>query len=142
MYFLRYIYAFYIGKKNEDSDIESDNDIEELVEHMLRTNGDPSRCRKEARRRALVRDGFRCIITRTYDYQSPGQSTELEQEVINSDIATTSTKCVLMIRMIRCGLLTPPLWSLTSLFVARIFLRSLPGMAFTLSRMSDLRCQF
>jgi hypothetical protein len=83
---------------------------------MLRTNGDPSQCSEEAQRRvsfdpfpskhptlpflilgilkALVRDGFRCIITRTYDYQSPGQSTELEQEVINSDVGTTSTKCV------------------------------------------------
>jgi hypothetical protein len=85
---------------------------------MLRTNGDPSQCSEEARRRvsfdliplppeypalpflilgilkALVRDGFRCVVTGTYDFWSPDQSTELEQEVINSDIATTCTKCV------------------------------------------------
>ncbi|KAI0283123.1 hypothetical protein BGY98DRAFT_1113126, partial [Russula aff. rugulosa BPL654] len=49
---------------------------------------------RDAYSQGSCRDGFRCIITRTYDYQSPGQSTELEQEVINSDVGTTSTKCV------------------------------------------------
>jgi hypothetical protein len=86
---------------------------------MLRTNGDLSQCsEEEARRRvsfdptplppkypalpflilgilkALVRDGFRCVVTGKYDFWSPDQSTELEQEVINSDVTTSITKCV------------------------------------------------
>jgi hypothetical protein len=82
---------------------------------MLGTNGEPSQCSEEAKRRvsfdppknypalpflilgilkALVRDGFRCIVTGDYDYLLPDQSTELCQEVNDSNVATTSTKCV------------------------------------------------
>ena len=44
--------------------------------------------------KALVRDDFRCIATRMYDYQSTTWSTEIDQEVMNSDVATVITACV------------------------------------------------
>jgi hypothetical protein len=83
---------------------------------MLRTHGDPSQCSEEAERRvgfdsppakypalpflilgilkALVQDGFRCIVTGTYDYRLLAQSTELQQEVTDCGVATAFTKCV------------------------------------------------
>jgi hypothetical protein len=114
-------------QKNKDTNSDSDWDFSppstperpsfetkrELVEHKLRTNGDPSQFGEEARRRvsfdpkyptlpclilgilkALVRDGFRCIATRKYDHRPMHQCTELTQEVANSDVATTITSCV------------------------------------------------
>ena len=44
--------------------------------------------------KALVRDDFRCIVTRMYDSESTIWSTEIYQEVMNSDVATTVTACV------------------------------------------------
>ena len=80
---------------------------------MLRTDGEPSQCSEEAERRvsvappqylalpflilgllkALVRDGFRCVLTGDYNYLSPDQSTELDQEVMDSGAATSATEC-------------------------------------------------
>jgi hypothetical protein len=40
-----------------------------------------------------VRDGSRCIVTGGYDCRLPDQSTELEQEVTDSNVETTSTHC-------------------------------------------------
>jgi hypothetical protein len=89
----------------------------ELVEHILCTNGEPSQCSEEAKRRvsfdphpqlkyptlpflirsilkALVRDGFRCIVTGRYDYRLLEQSTEVRQEAVNSNAGSSSTECV------------------------------------------------
>ena len=44
--------------------------------------------------KALVRDGFRCIVTGIYDYRLLAQSTEVKQEVTDSGVATAFTECV------------------------------------------------
>ena len=44
--------------------------------------------------KALVRDGFRCIVTGLYDYRLQAQNTEVKQEVTDSSVATAFTECV------------------------------------------------
>ena len=44
--------------------------------------------------KALVRDGFRCIITGGYDDESTDQCTELYHEVMGSNVAACPTNCV------------------------------------------------
>ena len=45
--------------------------------------------------KALVRDGFRCIVTGNYDFHLLEQCTEVKQEVTEDSYArVTSTECV------------------------------------------------
>ena len=44
--------------------------------------------------KALVRDDFRCMITGMYDYRSLEWSTEIMQEVTDSDVSVTLTECL------------------------------------------------
>src|SRR6267154_1124709 len=84
----------------------------ELVDYMLRTSGEPSECSEETKRRvsfdplpkkysalrflilgilkALVRDGFRCIVTGYYDYRL--LIPEVRQE-LEADAGATITEC-------------------------------------------------
>ena len=43
--------------------------------------------------KALVRDGFRCIVTGIYDYRFLRESTELEQERTGSGVGASATEC-------------------------------------------------
>jgi len=43
--------------------------------------------------KALVRDGFRCIVTGIYDYRLLLQNTEAEQERTDSGLAASLTAC-------------------------------------------------
>lgn len=110
-------------RKNEDLDTESSRSSSpdrlsfetkrELAECMLGTNGEPSQCSEKTRRRvssgslpvlpflilgilkALVRDGFRCIVTGNYDFHLLKQCTEIKQEVTADSYARVApTECV------------------------------------------------
>jgi hypothetical protein len=43
--------------------------------------------------KALVRDGFRCVITGDYDYSSVFQNGELEQEMLGATDFACTTEC-------------------------------------------------
>ncbi|KAI0283126.1 hypothetical protein BGY98DRAFT_911855 [Russula aff. rugulosa BPL654] len=97
MYFLHYICAYTESSPPSPQTRPVRQSFETkrgLVEYMLRTNGDPSQCSEGAQKRALVRDDFRCMITGMYDYRSLEWSTEIMQEVTDSDVSVTLTECL------------------------------------------------
>ncbi|KAI0283131.1 hypothetical protein BGY98DRAFT_1113164 [Russula aff. rugulosa BPL654] len=70
----------------------------ELIEYKLRTNGDQSQCSEEAQKRVFSRLLFvtisECMVTGKYNYRSLEWSTEIMQEVTDSDVATSLTECL------------------------------------------------
>jgi len=61
--------------------------------HMLRQGGEAPQHHDQAKKKALVRDNFRCIVTGRYDGASVAKNHELKEEMYKSRTPTCNTQC-------------------------------------------------
>ncbi|KAH9074788.1 hypothetical protein EDB83DRAFT_1871336 [Lactarius deliciosus] len=97
MFFLHYLRIFRkYGGRTPASSRSSCNAFEtrkEMIIKMLREADQPPQNHREAKRLALVRDNFQCVVSGRYDSDSVVTNDELEAKVLSEDLPMGITHC-------------------------------------------------
>ncbi|KAH9167344.1 hypothetical protein EDB89DRAFT_1856482 [Lactarius sanguifluus] len=97
MFFLHYLCIFRkYGGRTPASSRSSCNAFEtrkEMMIKMLREADQPPQNYREAKRLALVRDNFQCVVSGSYDSDSVVTNDELEAKVLSEDLPMGITHC-------------------------------------------------